>query len=128
MLMYAPSDDLTLMAMITYIQLEMDHITRTGVRFTTRSEGFGDLNLGARYTVFRHNFDEHRVILSGAVSFPTGSIEEKDFKACSKCKGDMYFERDAYGAYRKCLQCGKIQDLEPSMTVVANAKPTKLAA
>ncbi len=81
MLMYAPSDDLTLMAMIPYIQLEMDHITRTGVRFTTRSEGFGDLNLGARYTVFRHKFDDHRVILSGRVSFPTGSIDEKDFLA-----------------------------------------------
>ena len=81
MLMYAPSDDLTLMAMIPYIQLEMDHITRTGVRFTTQSEGFGDLNLGARYTAFRHDFDDHRVVLGGAVSFPTGSIDEKDFLA-----------------------------------------------
>ncbi len=81
MLMYAPSDDLTLMAMIPYIRMEMDHITRTGVRFTTRSEGFGDLNLGARYTVFRHNFYDHRVILSGGISFPTGSIDEKDFLA-----------------------------------------------
>ncbi len=81
MLMYAPSDDLTLMAMIPYIELEMDHVTRTGVRFTTKSEGLGDLNVGALYTAFRHNFDEHRVILSGGVSFPTGSIDETDFLA-----------------------------------------------
>ncbi len=31
--------------------------------------------------MFRHNFDDHRVILSGRVSFPTGSIDEKDFLA-----------------------------------------------
>ena len=48
------------------------------------------------------------------------------FKACPKCKGDMYLERDAYGEYRKCLQCGQIQELGLNMTVVANAKPAKL--
>ncbi|MCZ6718931.1 MAG: transporter [Gammaproteobacteria bacterium] len=81
MLMYAPSDDLTIMAMLPYIQLEMDHVTRTGVRFTTRSEGIGDLNVGALYTFYRRNFDEHRLIFNGAVSFPTGSINKKDFLA-----------------------------------------------
>ena len=29
------------------------------------------------------------------------------FKACSKCKGDLTLEKDAYGAFLKCLQCGK---------------------
>ena len=42
-LMYAPSDDLTLMAMAPYVHLSMDHVTRTGGRFTTDSEGLGDV-------------------------------------------------------------------------------------
>ena len=78
MVMYAPSDDLTLMAMLPYIRLEMDHVTRTGVRFTTKSEGIGDLKVSALYTFFRRGFDRHRLVFNGEVSFPTGSIDEKD--------------------------------------------------
>lgn len=32
-------------------------------------------------------------------------------KACPKCKGDMVSDRDMYGAYRQCLQCGYMMDL-----------------
>ena len=32
-------------------------------------------------------------------------------KSCPKCRGDLYLDRDAYGAFRQCLQCGLIQDL-----------------
>ena len=28
-------------------------------------------------------------------------------KACSKCAGDLILEIDSYGAFLKCLQCGK---------------------
>ncbi len=78
MLMYAPSDDLTLMAMLPYTRLEMDHLTRTGVRFTTASEGIGDLEMTALYTFFRRDFDRHRLVLRAGLSVPTGSIDEKD--------------------------------------------------
>ncbi len=30
--MYAPSDDVTLMAMVPFVRLDMDHRTRTGAR------------------------------------------------------------------------------------------------
>ena len=80
-LMYAPSDDLTLMAMLPYIRLEMDHVTRKGVRFTTASEGVGDLRLSGLYTFFRRGFDRHRLVFNAGVSFPTGSIDERDFLA-----------------------------------------------
>jgi len=30
------------------------------------------------------------------------------FKACPKCRGDMYLDEDAYGVFAKCLQCGRI--------------------
>ena len=28
------------------------------------------------------------------------------FKACPRCKGDLYHDRDGYGAYTSCVQCG----------------------
>jgi len=27
-------------------------------------------------------------------------------KACPRCRGDVKFERDMYGQYLECLQCG----------------------
>ncbi len=27
-------------------------------------------------------------------------------KGCPRCSGDIYADRDEYGAYRQCLQCG----------------------
>jgi hypothetical protein len=51
------------------------------------------------------------------------------FKACPRCKGDMYLDSDAFGAYRKCLQCGRIFDIEASQTGIAKAGRTdKLVA
>ena len=35
------------------------------------------------------------------------------FKTCPKCRGDMHMQRDKYGSYRHCFQCGYIQD-EPA--------------
>ncbi len=78
-LMYAPTDNLTFMTMIPYIQLKMDHITRSGVKFTTKSEGFGDLKLKTIYTFYGNiRRDKHRFLLDAGISFPTGSINERD--------------------------------------------------
>ena len=32
-------------------------------------------------------------------------------KACPKCHGDLYLERDGCGTYIECLQCGLLRDL-----------------
>jgi len=32
-------------------------------------------------------------------------------KDCPKCKGDVQLDRDHYGWYEQCLQCGHIRDL-----------------
>ena len=32
-------------------------------------------------------------------------------KACPKCHGDLYLERDQYGSYMSCLQCGYLTEL-----------------
>ena len=29
-----------------------------------------------------------------------------ELKACPRCKGDMHTNRDMYGSYKECLQCG----------------------
>jgi hypothetical protein len=60
--MYAVTDDVTLMAMVPYVSKEMEHLTRMGTRFTTNSEGFGDIKTTALYTIF--NKDKQRVHLN----------------------------------------------------------------
>jgi hypothetical protein len=32
-------------------------------------------------------------------------------KSCPRCKGDVLADRDFYGWYEQCLQCGHISDL-----------------
>lgn len=34
-----------------------------------------------------------------------------EFKACSRCRGDVKISEDIYGAYKQCLQCGRLQDV-----------------
>ena len=50
------------------------------------------------------------------------------FKACPRCRGDMYLDSDAYGYFRKCLQCGRIFELELNQPSVSKPRPGKLAA
>ncbi len=33
-------------------------------------------------------------------------------KGCPKCRGDLFFEKDFYGYYFKCLQGGLLMDLD----------------
>lgn len=74
--MYAFSDDLTVMAMIPYLQNSMDHVTAMGGAFTTESSGVGDISLSALYNFYRNkNSSAHWQF---GLSLPTGSIEEKD--------------------------------------------------
>ena len=32
-------------------------------------------------------------------------------KACPRCRGDLYFDRDFYGQYKQCIQCGHMEDI-----------------
>ena len=32
-------------------------------------------------------------------------------KACPKCHGDLYLEKDQYGRFLSCLQCGYLMEL-----------------
>ena len=84
-LMYAPTDQLTLMAMANYIDTTMNHRVDPAVAgminggdsgFTTESSGFGDIKLSALYRFYLEgNSKAHFGI---GFSLPTGSIDEKD--------------------------------------------------
>lgn len=85
--MYAPSDDITLMAMLPYLDMEMDHLIFPGAAplialnggrpgFSTRSSGVGDLKLSSLIRLLDR--DTERLHAGVGVSLPTGSIGEKD--------------------------------------------------
>lgn len=74
--MHAPTDRLTLMAMLPFLRLAMDHKTRAGARFTTRSDGPGDFKLSGLVTLAR--WENQSLLLNAGMSLPTGSIDEDD--------------------------------------------------
>ena len=81
--MYAPSDNVTLMAMTMYGTRDMDHITFQGGmgttrlgKFNTRTSAFGDTKVAALIRLFDNT--THKVHLNAGVSIPTGSISEED--------------------------------------------------
>ena len=87
--MYAPTDWVTLVAMGSYIQKEMDHTTYMGpagtnVRgeFRTSPEGFGDITVGGIFPVLgvadRKADNQQELNLRAAVSIPTGSTTKTD--------------------------------------------------
>ncbi len=76
--MYAPTDEITFMAMLPHVSKSMEHLVRNPAvpNFTPRSEGMGDLVMAGLYSAYRT--ESQRVIAELGVSFPTGSISEKD--------------------------------------------------
>jgi len=81
--MYGLTDNITLMAMGSYLSREMDHTTFAGGMgtnvqgtFTTRSEGFGDTRVAALITLYeKWNANVHVTV---GLSLPTGNIDETD--------------------------------------------------
>jgi len=80
--MYAPTDWVTLMAMGTYVDKSMDHLTFNPMAteiiggFTTGSSGVGDTKLAALLRVF--DTEDHHMHVNLGLSLPTGSITERD--------------------------------------------------
>ncbi len=53
------------------------------------------------------------------------------FKACDKCKGDLFLDGDSYGPFLKCLQCGRLIEVEargPGLVKLAAGKLKKRVA
>ena len=84
-MMYAPTDQLTLMAIANYIDNTMNHRVNPAVAeiinggdsgFTTDSSGSGDIKLSALYRFYLEG--KSKAHLGIGFSLPTGSIDEKD--------------------------------------------------
>lgn len=74
--MYGVSGDLAVMLMLPWLDVEMDHVTAGGARFTTRSSGIGDVKLSGLYRLGQ--WGAHRLNLNAGLSIPTGSIDTED--------------------------------------------------
>lgn len=106
--MYGLNDNITLMAMVTYLDNEMDHLVRNGRTFKTESKGFGDTKVSALIRLFEsHHLNAH---WSLGLSLPTGSIDEVD---------DTPAMSNAVLPYPMQLGSGTY-DLLPSITAVTS--------
>ncbi len=79
--MYGWNDTVTLMLMVPYLNNSMNHVTRMGGKFTTRSEGFGDIRFGSLWRLWAveaPSIGAHRFHFNLSVSVPTGDIEPTD--------------------------------------------------
>ena len=81
--MYAPTEQLTLMGMVPYVERSMKHVTFQGPAgtarlgtFTTKSSGIGDAKLMGLFRASESGI--HRVHVNAGLSLPTGSIDEED--------------------------------------------------
>ena len=77
--MYAPSDRVTLMAMLPYKRMSMLHTTPTGTMFTQHARGVGDLEIMGMFTVSGDiKKTGHRLMADVGLSLPTGSTNVQD--------------------------------------------------
>jgi hypothetical protein len=77
MVMYAPTERLTLSAMIPYVRKEMNMVDVDGNHFVMRGNGIGDLELRPEYLIFETADKRHQLLLNGGIGVPTGSIDEE---------------------------------------------------
>jgi len=75
-LMYAPSNQVTLMVMGNYISNSMDLRTKMGVDFTTKSGGFGNITIASLLKIM--NSDKQSLHGNVGISVPTGNINQRD--------------------------------------------------
>ncbi len=77
--MYGATDNVTVMAMVPFLDNEMDHVAGMPlgiVEFTTKSDGIGDVKVGGLVKLMKQG--NRSLHFNGLVSLPTGSIDETD--------------------------------------------------
>ncbi|NRA84497.1 MAG: transporter [Gammaproteobacteria bacterium] len=78
-MMYAPSDDVTLMLGMPYISNDMTmDMSRTGASFSTESSGWGDAKLGALVRVPALSSNNHKLHANITLTLPTASLSARD--------------------------------------------------
>jgi len=106
--MYAFTDRFNLTVMLPYLVKDMDMRPREGSAFTEHSNGIGDLQLLATYTLWQTSDLRHRVLIKGGNGIPTGSIDA---------------EMDGF-PLEYCMQLGSgTVSLLPGLTYLGQAPP-----
>ena len=77
MVMYAPTQSLTLSTMVPYVLKEMNNVNADGSRFVERTSGVGDVELSGSYQIFQTPNGRHQLFLGGGMALPTGAIDKK---------------------------------------------------
>ena len=72
--MFAPTNELTLMAMLPYTQKSMDHRKRDLTEFNRKSSGLGDVTVSALYQLLKESNQFFHINMG--LSLPVGSIDE----------------------------------------------------
>ena len=106
--MYGVNDDVTVMLMLPYVELEMDHVTRMNTKFTTRASGIGDVKFSS--LVKLSEWAGGQLNLNAGISIPTGSIDEKDDTPAGSNQHLPYPMQLGSGTY----------DLLPGLTYLGN--------
>lgn len=75
-LMYGVTDSLTLSAMGSFVENDMDHQRRNLTTFETGAQDWGDTSINALYEVY--NDGQNRVQINAGVSIPTGSMNRSN--------------------------------------------------
>jgi hypothetical protein len=73
--MYGITDNLTIAAMGSFIQKDMDHLKKMGGSFSRDVEDFGDSKVSLLYQFLNNNLGKAQ--FNAGISLPTGSINEK---------------------------------------------------
>lgn len=114
--MFAPNDWLTLTLMIPFLDLSMEHQTRMGSTFSTKSSGLGDIRVGGLVRLLDEA--EQRVHCNLATSLPSGEIDER---------GDTPMGADQKLPYPMQLGSGTV-DLLPGLTYLGQNDNTSWGA
>ncbi len=78
-LMYAPTDNITLMASLPYQENDMDlNMSDSGMAFETQSSGWGDAKLGSLIRLPFLSSVNHNSHMNLTFTLPTGSTSERD--------------------------------------------------
>ncbi len=75
-IMYAFTDNFTVMGMLPMVENEMSMVNRTGMAFSTRASGVGDAKLS--FILGLKRFNKQSLHLNAGLILPTGSITERD--------------------------------------------------
>ena len=99
-MMYAPSDNVTLMLMSSYLEKEMTQQRMPmagGSKFDVNSNGFGDTKLSALIGLKKSpDYDSHFGL---GLSFPSGSIDKRDNTPVSESARLGYNMQNGSGTY-----------------------------